>query len=560
MISLNGQFKADIYNQNDELVSEGEYAGNFITSTGLNYPLTMPFADAFKYLSLGSGKAPNHLYTTGLHSGCVPHIYSSAGTYPAQQNFLWTTGIVPSACGYKSTTSGVDLYRGWRIPEQDGSFLKEDLHVAEMMTTPATTGEPKKVERSNHFIDPFSGTTAFSRVLKDFTIPSGDYAVITYKLNFVIDSEVKTFDPFIGLNNAAGASKTAWQALTGQSRVLHHGIRLVKGGDGGGGGGQNEPVGGDTYELDYGSPLEPYATGNMYAYFSSDNTQFRFDPFWGGAAKPNLQKLVDSSNGTLHWNTTGINIATGMPEYFWNLPEVIEDEDTQSVNQAKSLHDLHSNPARFDYFKKFRRVGSTIPKSTEFNNEFEASSMSNAGFNSNNIVTSLNHDIATDYTGQIDYRRDRSITRVLGWQAINAVADPGNPGTYINYKSLVFCAEKGDSKKETITELNNKHIPFFDSQFGTYDSTNHPAGGEHIVNITSTGLQVYDSTNQYPTFAQPADDYPYQDNQNGLSITWKLGWSSPCAEVNGHCSNDPLITTKAACEMGGGTWTACVDP
>ena len=37
MISLNGQFKADIYNQNDELVSEGEYAGNFITSTGLNY-------------------------------------------------------------------------------------------------------------------------------------------------------------------------------------------------------------------------------------------------------------------------------------------------------------------------------------------------------------------------------------------------------------------------------------------------------------------------------------------------------------------------------------------
>ncbi len=557
MISLNGQFKADIYNQNDELVSEGEYSSNFITSTGLNYPLTMPFADTFKYLSLGSGKAPNHLYTTGLQSGCVPHIYSSKGTYPDQQNFLWTTGIVGSACGYKSTTSGVDLYRGWRIPEQ-GGFLKEDLHVAEMMTTPATTGIKKYTKRGNHFNDIFSGVTAFSRVLKDFTIPSGDYAVITYRLSFVIDSEIKTFDPFIGLNNAAGASKTAWQSLTGQSRVLHNGIQLVRGeGD------TEGKLGGDTYELSYGSPLEPSATGNMYAYFSSDNTQFRFDPFWGGAAKPNLQKLVDSSNGSLHWNTTGINVATGMPEYFWNFPELIEDEDTESVEQAKSLHDLHSNPVRVSNFSKFRRVGSTVPKSTEFNNEFEASAMTNAGFNSNNIVTSLNHDIATDYTGQIDHRRERGISRVLGWQAINAVADPGNPGTYISYKSLVFCAEQNENPKETITSLPTSHGPpyaFFDSQFGSYDSTNHPAGGEHIVNITSTGLQLYDSTNQYPTFAQPADAYPYQDNQNGLSITWKLSWSSPCAEVNGHCSNDPLITTKAACEMGGGTWTACVDP
>ena len=112
MISLNGQFKADIYNQNDELVESGKYADNFITSTGLCYPLTMPFADTFKYLSLGSGKQENDLWTTGLYSGCKPLIYQ---TVPVGHNFLWTTGVVSSACGYTTHKSGVELYRGWRI-------------------------------------------------------------------------------------------------------------------------------------------------------------------------------------------------------------------------------------------------------------------------------------------------------------------------------------------------------------------------------------------------------------------------------------------------------------
>ena len=555
MISLNGQFKADIYNKSDELVSEGEYADNFITCSGLNYPLTMPFADTFKYLSLGSGKAPNYLYTTGLQSGCVPYIYSDQGPHQAKCNFLWTTGIVKSACGYISNPSGVSMFRGWRIPEEDGTFLEEDLAVSELMTSPGHTGAGGAVytKRGNYFNDQFSGVTAFNRVLKDFTIPSGDYAVITYKLNFLIDSEVKTFDPFVGLNNAAGASKETWQALTGHSRILHQGIKLIQGQ------GKDGESAGKTKALDYGCPLEPSMTGNMYAYFSSDNTQYRFDPFWGGSAKENLQKLVKESDGSLHWNTTGIHIASGLPEYFWNFPEVLSDEETQTVNEAKSLHDLHSNPTRANRFKEFRRPKSALPKSTDFRDEFEAGSMSNAGYNENVVVTSLNHDIAIEYTGQIDYRRDRSITRVLGWQAINAVADPANPGSYIKYKSLVFAADNADPPQKVITSLTDQYA-FFDSQFGTFDSTNHPLGGEHLVKITSTGEMPYNSTNKFPTYSQPTDAYPYQDNQNGLSITWRLSWTAPCGEVAGSCSNDPLITTKVACENGGGTWTDCVEP
>ena len=563
IISLNGQFKADIYNKNDELVSEGEYSSNFITCSGLNYPLTMPFADTFKYLSLGSGKQPNHLHTTGLASGCQPYIYSSAGEHPLKHNFLWTTGIVAEACGYKSTFTGVELYRGWRIPERLGSFLEEDLHVSELMTTPASTGIKKYTKRGNHFNDIFSGVTAFSRILKDFTIPSGDYGVITYKLDFTIDSAVQTFSPFIGLNNAVGASKEAWQALTGVARVLHPGIRLIRSSESASTAG-GKAGGGDTYELKYGSPLEPVQTGNLYAYFSSDNTQFRFDPYWGGSAKTNLQKLVKPSDGTLHWNTTGLHIATGLPEYFWNFPEVLEDDQTEKVDDANSLHDLQINPTRVDRFEQFRRPESELPEASNVTEEFGAGGMGNQGYNSSVVVTSVNHDIAIDYTGQIDYRRDRSLTRVLGWQGINAVADPANPGTFVKYKSLVFAANNADPPVERVEAVEDGDYAFFDSQFGTFDSTNHPLGGDHYVNFNSTGAWPYGNNDAKPTFTQPSDPYPYQDNQNGMSVTWRLSWSAPCGEVAGSCSkydsHGGVYVTKATCEAANGVWTDCVDP
>ena len=205
MISLDGQFKADIYNQNEELISSGDWGGNFITSTGLCYPLTMPFAATFMYLSLGSGKQPSDLYTTGLWSGLKPHIYSPNGAHPLKLNFLWTTGIVPDGCGFVSHPSGVELFRAWRIPDSPSQFLEEDLHVSELMTSPATTGGLGLTGTSypdttigGKFYDPYSGYTAFNRIQKDFTIPSGDYAIVTYKLNFVLDKEVHAFDPFIG--------------------------------------------------------------------------------------------------------------------------------------------------------------------------------------------------------------------------------------------------------------------------------------------------------------------------------------------------------------------------
>jgi hypothetical protein len=565
MISLDGQFKADIYNPSNELIQSGEWAGNYITSTGLCYPLTMPFADTFRFLSLGSGKQANDLFTTGLYSGSKPLIYQ---TSPPGHNFLWTTGVVGGGCGYQTTNSGVELYRAWRIPE-NGGFLDEDLHVSELMTSPNTTGMDGTSGTSyphpfngGKFSDPHSGVTAFNRILRDFSIPSGDYAVITYRLSFIIDSAVRTFEPFVGLNNAAGVGKTTWQKLTGKGRVLHPGIQLIKGvGGGNEEGGEDGASPGESYKLEFGEPMEPSASGNMYAYFTTDNTQYRFDPFWGGAAYTGLQVLKDPSNGSLHWTHTGVNIATGFPEYFHNMPDILEmsdDNEGGGGDDPKHLHDLHSSSKRTDRFTKFRRIGSKIPTSTNFLTEQVAGQMGNAGYNENVIVTSLNHDLAISYTGQTHHSRSRDMTRVMGWQTVNAIGDPGAPGTWISYKSLVFCADKG-KHADSLNALTDSQIAFFDSQFGTYDSANYPNNGEYLVTISSTGAFPYGTNDGKPKFTQPPKAYPFHDNQNGLSMTWKLTWSAPCGEVAGGCS-DNLYKTKTACQNASKLWTDCVDP
>ena len=155
------------------------------------------------------------------------------------------------------------------------------------------------------------------------------------------------------------------------------------------------------------------------------------------------------------------------------------------------------------------------------------------------------------------------MTRVLGWQTINAIGDPGQPGTYISYKSLVFCADDKDHRDETLGELTDDQVVFFESQFGTYDSQNHPGGGEYLATITSTGIWPYEGSDPLPKFSQSSDAYPYQDNQNGLSVTWQLTWGAPCGEVEGACSkydsHDGVYITKTTCESAGGTWTECTN-
>lgn len=503
MINLNGHFKVDVYNQEGVLTDTTNYFNNFITSTGLSYPFDIPFADCFKCLSVGSGNNLNTMETTGVHSG-IPLC-----------SFL--TGFIDEGCKSIVHRSGVEMYRAWRVPAKD-FFLKETT-ISELAVSPSD-GSSTSTLKGNR------GAVAFSRVLKNVTIEEGNFASITYKLNFIVDTSVKTFGPFIGLTtpNQDYGSHVLWQTLTGKSKLLHQGIRFVA--DEKDVKEYNDLHGntqltiGKTFISDLGEPLEPSAKvageSDWYAYFSTDNTQFMTEPWWGGKIRTGFFKP---------WNTNGINMASGFSDFYWDIKTQISDSKTStnyySEQKTPTIEDHRKDKERLKQFKAYRTTGAKIPDpfpgpSGSIFKEISATQMDQFGYGVQNIVTSYSSDFVVTQGAYIPESRTRHITRAASWQHKNVNLD-GDPGAFIKYKSLVF---------------KHKNYAFMDSLFGSRDMVNYPQGGlfqptiNNYVNFTPVGEIDGPWTGTQGAF-------PFQDSKNGLSITWKLAWSAPCNGVVG---------------------------
>ena len=63
---LEGAFKVDIFNGKGNLIDTTDYFSNFITYSGLVYPLTYHFPECFKFLTIGTSNAVNSTITTGI--------------------------------------------------------------------------------------------------------------------------------------------------------------------------------------------------------------------------------------------------------------------------------------------------------------------------------------------------------------------------------------------------------------------------------------------------------------------------------------------------------------
>jgi len=531
MFNLYGEYKVDIYNQDNELVESSDYFSNFITTTGLSYPYSMPFADTFKWLSLGLSSTPNTIHTTGLGTFINGTDYKEART----GEFSYTTGFFNEGCGFIENLSGVDLYRAWRIPQSGGSLMKKDLNFKEIMVTP---GRRSGIGVKDDFDFLYtggaraeahtSGLTAFSRVVHDMTIPSGDWAVITYKLGVTIDLEVKNFNKFIGLyeadhsktNGTPFSGPVMWQSLTGQARVLHPGIRVIEGAVGevaaaGGDDGSNtEPTAGETIEPAFKSPMEPFESGEaLGSFFSTDNTQWLLDPYLGGKVLTGAFKP---------WNElSGATIGTGFPEFYHDIYSASAEASKQGGQgggagggdkDPDSLKALRESPDRYKIFtENFRQEKALLPSTGDYQKEAEAGKLQQGGYSWNStVVTNFDHD-TTVFKGQEDFTtRKRDVTRVSSWLSNNAKYDTVPPYNYITYRSLVFCG---------VTD-KGAYYPFFDSLFGTHDD-------EFLPTFHQPTLPTHDDF----TFTGTTGYYPFQDGENNMNIKWQLSWSSPCGDV-----------------------------
>ena len=272
---LQGQFKVDVYNREGEMVDTTDYFTNFITQTGLNYPLYYNFSDCFRYLTLGRNGGANTMDVTGLlpaatfvtslvkdyDNGAISY---QDWAYLGDEHLDKKSSSSAGSCGTIVGADGPSFYRGWKLPTGDNVFTEGQTTISEFMVSPSTGTDE-------------TGRFAFSRVPRSVSIPSGTRTIVTYMLNVKIKhTGVNYFHEGTFNTGQAEVSEqkhlvSGFGNLSGYYRQCYHGLRCV----------DNQ---GRTFIPKYGDPMEPsnVRLTDLAIYFSPDNSQFDVNPHGGG--------------------------------------------------------------------------------------------------------------------------------------------------------------------------------------------------------------------------------------------------------------------------------------
>lgn len=268
-LKLQGQFKFDLYDISGNLLETSNYINNFITQSGLIYPLHFAFADCFRFLSVGSGDIANSIIpaseTTGLEIP-VPELSYIGGRNDFYNKDSTNYALFPS-CGYRFPSGNVvELYRGWTLPNNSGGeegAFKTNGTFKEFMVTPgrpyvkainpdppyntgmlcscydeafgfygkdcSTVAEYYNLINSrpnSNRLKICDATKAFARVLHTQDYVSGSILNVTYKLTISINTGLRLqemYDTSSTTSNFYGK----WNLVQG---VTQPGIKLINDG------------------------------------------------------------------------------------------------------------------------------------------------------------------------------------------------------------------------------------------------------------------------------------------------------------------------------------------
>jgi hypothetical protein len=277
---LEGAFKVDVYS-GKQFVRSTDWFSNFITNTGIWYPSVYPFADCFRFLSLGASAIHNtggavsiSRATTGLYEPYVngiPVSINGAPTTYQQATYIGWPGYAigdadnqTSACSTVLTEDGPRFYRAWVIPTGDYRTLaSQEITINEFMVSPSSG------------IDP-TGRYAFSRIAKTVVLAPGEKAVISYQLKVRLLS-TGTYLPSGSFQTGKADVEydqelvSGWRYASGWYRQVLPGLAGVD-------------QFGATYVPRYGAVMEPCKEnlGQFVFYLSPDNAAFDVNMASGG--------------------------------------------------------------------------------------------------------------------------------------------------------------------------------------------------------------------------------------------------------------------------------------
>lgn len=486
--SIQGEFKFDIYSANGELKSSIGGIKNFITSTGLTFPMSYTIADCFRFISLGSGTINNSitgnggLGTTGLQIPLSKFKYIGSRT---AYNDISTSQYEVDACGFNEETGSVVISRAWRVPT--GSITFDDNYTfSEVMLSPGcpsnsgicgTEAGSLNGSDASDIADYYDGlgksicnaTGAFTRIISSISVTSADYMIANYALTVTYDTTPHSFG--IVVDNTKGGAN--WNGtLTGIAGVVNHGLQLINDGTATSPrtqiiGGHIAREGGESYIPLWGCPFEPSVPLiKLNAYLSTDNQQFLVNNVSGG--KIDLSSFQP-------YTASGFPFSSGVMAFRSNPSDDTSTSLYNIRNQTQSP--LFPNPS------DFRTLGSN-PGDLDY-------------INSSQLTNSFNTYIPSG----------RSRTKVISAQfrGLNANLS-GWDGSSKQVRSMVFSYTDGDGLT----------FPFYDILFG--DS------GSNILPIVDTGAY---------TIASDPTDYFYLENGGDLTLSFNLTWSSPCGTADG---------------------------
>lgn len=455
---LVGKFKVDTYNSKSELVKSTDYFNNFITTSGLRYPYVTGFADCFKLLSIGTDSRVNNISTTGLYSPIPEYQYLS--------------GYFPGYCGSQEDFGTLRLFRGWRVPAEEGTFFQSDGEFKEFSVSPGTG-------------DGFE--YAFSRVPKDFPYQEDSFAVVSYKLDINLTNHIsKSF----GDNMSATAKVLTedfqlWGNSSGMYRQIHHGLKMVLSAADAAKSQDLEAKEGDSYYPRFNSPMEPCCPiaiiknsnpkeiqkAGLMAYFSDDNLQFSVNKISGG-----------------YWSEMTAPNGDGLAGYVYNLETKLNttvEPGPTVVPYYKILTDMR--------YSKFRKPN---PEIYSENAKVEDTYDITAKTRFPSIIKQ--ETVSMENLGDA---RKHEVIRVATFSPVYAhgVDEP--------MKSLVVCFASLPTEE---------YLPVIDIVYGS-------------------SLSEFNHTIKVPekTITLDSGKYPYQTNKATLNMKLGVSWSAPCNGVEG---------------------------
>ena len=318
---LEGAFKVDTFNGGGKLVDTTNYFSNFITTSGLAYPLTKHFAECFRFLTIGNSNAANSINTTGLlgepTSFKVIDVFDGASYGTQNTADLGPAYYSKGNCGSFIHKDGPTYYRAWKIPSGDDSVMAEDVTFKEFLVMPSSGSDP-------------SGNVAFSRVAREVTIRSGASAIVSYRLKMKTQSTGINY--LTGFNTTQadledGELVTLWNTgTTGHYRQVYHGLAAID-------------MNGNTFIPKFGDAMEPACRNfaQLVAYFSPDNSQFDCSVTGGSGSLSNSYKADGLLNVAFAHDYTEV-IIQGNPVTYNFKNDVISTHPTSDIkNYVKDI-------------------------------------------------------------------------------------------------------------------------------------------------------------------------------------------------------------------------------